>query len=68
MHQKKATLFHRYTITSVAHPIQKLLGLYYFPDSNLFIAIGSQGFGGTPAVYYYFWTGKKLKLLKIEMN
>lgn len=42
------------------------VAFYYWPDSNLFITIGSQeGWADKPGVYYYKWTGKALKLLKV---
>ncbi len=46
---------------------KKGMGIYYQPDSNLFVAIGCQeGWSAPPTVYYYLWTGKTLNLLKTE--
>lgn len=40
-------------------------GYYYWPNSSLFVAIGSKnGWEDKPGVYYYQWTGQELKLLK----
>ncbi|MBI5448641.1 MAG: GIY-YIG nuclease family protein [Gammaproteobacteria bacterium] len=57
------------TSAPIDHPKYKgRLGYYYWKNSNLFVAIGSQGFGAVPGVYYYLWTGKELNLLQTEMN
>ena len=39
-------------------------GLYFRPDSALFVAMGSRNEGPTSAIYYYRWNGRSLELLK----
>jgi hypothetical protein len=45
-------------------PIRGQAGLYFRPDSALFVAIGSQNEGPVSGIYYYRWNGRALELLK----
>ena len=45
-------------------PIRGQAGLYFRPDSALFVAIGSRDDGPTSGIYYYRWNGRALESLK----
>jgi len=40
------------------------VGLYYCPESKLFVVIGSKNDSEVAGAYYYLWDGKGLRLLK----